>query len=171
MTMDPPIFPLLATIFPLLTMIFPLIHHYNYPMTSWNPPSIPSLFSQVSATIDLKLFNERIIFSPPSHWGEILVIPRSEPPGGALVIGYRVYANSGIDDSLSLVFDGSGSPSVRIFKHTGLTAGRRYWYQVGRGKNVDMIGREVLSFVFGRFFLSLFWVFGLFLFFSFCLEA
>ena len=42
---------------------------------------------------------------------------------------------------------------MRSFKHTGLTAGRRYWYQVGRGKNVDMIGREVLSFVFGRFFL------------------
>lgn len=48
-----------------------------------------------------------------------------------MVIGYRVYANTGIDDSLSLVFDGSGSPSVRSFKHTGLTPGRRYWYQVG----------------------------------------
>ena len=53
--------------------------------------------------------------------------------GGALVIGYRVYANTGIDDALTLVFDGSGSPSVRSFKHTGLTSGRRYWYQVGPG--------------------------------------
>ncbi len=53
--------------------------------------------------------------------------------GGALVIGYRVYANTGIDDALALVFDGSGSPSVRSFKHTGLTSGRRYWYQVGAG--------------------------------------
>lgn len=69
--------------------------------------------------------------------------------GGAMVIGYRVYANTGIDDSLSLVFDGSGSPSVRSFKHTGLTPGRRYWYQVGKtwGKHMEMIGSEGSSFL------------------------
>ena len=66
-----------------------------------------------------------------------------------MVIGYRVYANTGIDDSLSLVFDGSGSPSVRSFKHTGLTPGRHYWYQVGKtwGKHMEMIGSEGSSFL------------------------
>ncbi|CAK9003288.1 Titin (Connectin), partial [Durusdinium trenchii] len=65
--------------------------------------------------------------------------------GGALVIGYRVYANTGIDDSLSLVFDGSGSPSVRSFKHTGLTPGRRYWYQVS---SVSSVGEGTRSGIF-----------------------
>ncbi|CAJ1335093.1 unnamed protein product [Effrenium voratum] len=62
--------------------------------------------------------------------------------GGSLVIGYRVYANTGIDDSLSLVFDGSGSPSVRSFKHTGLVPGRRYWYQVA---SVSSVGEGLRS--------------------------
>ncbi|CAE8682347.1 unnamed protein product [Polarella glacialis] len=50
--------------------------------------------------------------------------------GGALVTGYRIYSNTGNDDPLFLVFDGSGSPSVRSFRHTGLVPGRRYRYQV-----------------------------------------
>ncbi|CAK0843460.1 unnamed protein product [Prorocentrum cordatum] len=35
-----------------------------------------------------------------------------------------------MNDELVLVFDGSGSPSVRSFQHTGLTPGLRYRYQV-----------------------------------------
>ena len=62
--------------------------------------------------------------------------------GCAVVVGYRVYANSGIDDSLSLVFDGTGSPSVRSFRHTGLSSGRRYWYQVS---SISSVGEGLRS--------------------------
>jgi hypothetical protein len=50
--------------------------------------------------------------------------------GGSQVIGYRLYANTGIGDEPVLVFDGSGSPSIRSYRHAGLTPGRRYRYQV-----------------------------------------
>ncbi|CAL1153338.1 unnamed protein product [Cladocopium goreaui] len=86
---------------------------------------------------------------PPSSKTAIEVmwtpVTSESDTGGAMVIGYRVYANTGIDDSLSLVFDGSGSPSVRSFKHTGLTPGRRYWYQVS---SVSSVGEGAQTSVF-----------------------
>ena len=76
------------------------------------------------------------------HWSPVTDAAET---GGALVIGYRVYANTGIDDALALVFDGSGSPSVRSFKHTGLTPGRRYWYQVSSVSSVGEGARTNIS--------------------------
>ena len=76
------------------------------------------------------------------HWSPVT---EAAETGGALVIGYRVYANTGIDDALAMVFDGSGSPSIRSFKHTGLVPGRRYWYQVASVSSVGEGSRTNIS--------------------------
>ncbi|CAE6952852.1 Ttn [Symbiodinium sp. KB8] len=76
------------------------------------------------------------------HWSPVTDAAET---GGALVTGYRVYANTGIDDALAMVFDGSGSPSIRSFKHTGLVPGRRYWYQVTSLSSVGEGSRTNIS--------------------------
>jgi hypothetical protein len=96
-----------------------------------NPPAVVSRDIPPTSATSLEV-----------HWSAVI---KDTDTGGALVTGYRVYANTGIGDVVSnLVFDGSGSPSIRSFRHTGLVPGRRYRYQVtaistsGEGKRSEV---------------------------------
>ena len=47
--------------------------------------------------------------------------------GGCETTGYRIYANSGLNDAVTLVYDGSADPLTCSFNLTGLVQSRVYW--------------------------------------------
>ncbi|CEL98343.1 unnamed protein product [Vitrella brassicaformis CCMP3155] len=68
-------------------------------------------------------------------------LARDSPPSSSTAItatwssvtgatGYRLYADTGLNDALTLVYDGTSKPSVLTYTHSGLITGRTYRFAV-----------------------------------------